>query len=105
MAGWPEPAGTVDLPCDARRRQARIEWLREVAATTGIRAQSAGTGEREQATAGPRVLCPFDLQVWDVDRMLNFEITDDPHYEGLELQVFDDPLHGRGDDRPAQAAK
>jgi hypothetical protein len=41
-------------------------------------------------------LCPFDLQVWDVDRMLNFEITDDPHYEGLELQMFDDPLHGRG---------
>lgn len=42
------------------------------------------------------MLCPFDLQVWDVDRMLNFEITDDPHYEGLELQVFDDPVHGRG---------
>jgi hypothetical protein len=68
----------LTLPCDARRRQARIEWLREVVATTGIRAQSAGTGEREQAKAGPRVLCPFDLQVWDVDRMLNFEITDDP---------------------------
>jgi hypothetical protein len=35
------------------------------------------------------VLCPFVLQEWDVDRMLNFEIADDPHYEGLELQVFD----------------
>ena len=43
-----------------------------------------------------RVLCPFDLHMWAVDRMLNFEITDDPHYEGLELQVFDDPVHGRG---------
>ena len=43
-----------------------------------------------------QLLCPFDLQVWTVDRMLNFEITDDPHYEGLELQVFDDPAHGRG---------
>ena len=43
-----------------------------------------------------QLLCPFDLQVWAVDRMLNFEITDDPHYQGLEVQVFDDPAHGRG---------
>jgi hypothetical protein len=42
------------------------------------------------------VLCPFDLQVWAVDCMLNLEITDDPYYEGLELQAFDDPVHGRG---------
>jgi hypothetical protein len=42
------------------------------------------------------LLCPFDLQVWAVDRMLNFEIVDDPLYEGLELQVFDDPAHGTG---------
>lgn len=43
-----------------------------------------------------RLLCPFDLQVWAVDRMLNFEIIDDPIYEGLELQVSDDPAHGTG---------
>jgi hypothetical protein len=43
-----------------------------------------------------KLLCPFDLQVWAVDRMLNFEIADDPNYVGLELQVFDDPVHGRG---------
>jgi hypothetical protein len=42
------------------------------------------------------LLCPFDLQVWVVDRMLNFEIADDPDYGGLELQVFDDSAHGRG---------
>jgi hypothetical protein len=42
------------------------------------------------------MLCPVELQVWVVDRMLNFEIADDPHYEGLELQVYDDPSHGRG---------
>jgi hypothetical protein len=42
------------------------------------------------------LLCPFELQVWTVDRMLNFELVDDPHYEGLELQVYDDPAHGRG---------
>src|SRR5436309_15100931 len=43
-----------------------------------------------------RLLCPFTLQLWAIDRMLNFEIADDPDYEGLELQVFDDPLYGRG---------
>jgi hypothetical protein len=67
-----------------------------VVATTGIRNESVGTEELEQEAGGQRVLCPFVLQVWDVDRMLNFEIADDPHYEGLELQVFDDPVHGRG---------
>jgi hypothetical protein len=41
-------------------------------------------------------LCPFDLQVWAVDRMLNFEMTDHPYYQGMELQAFDDPAHGRG---------
>jgi hypothetical protein len=47
-------------------------------------------------TASQGLLCPFTLQLWAVDRMLNFEITDDPQYEGLELQVFDDPAHGLG---------
>jgi hypothetical protein len=87
--GWP-------CPVAPRRRQARIERLREVVATTGIRNESFGADELDQRTGGQRVLCPLDLQVWAVDRMLNFEITDDPHYEGLELQVFDDPVHGRG---------
>jgi hypothetical protein len=49
-----------------------------------------------QETASQGLLCPFTLQLWAVDRMLNCEITDDPHYEGLELQVFNDPAHGRG---------
>lgn len=42
------------------------------------------------------LLCPFDLQLWTVDRMLNLEIRDHPVYEGLELQTFDDPAHGKG---------
>jgi hypothetical protein len=42
------------------------------------------------------MLCPVELQVWVVDRMLNFEIAGNPHYEGLELQAYDDPDHGRG---------
>jgi hypothetical protein len=43
-----------------------------------------------------QLLCPFDLTVDVVDRMLNFEIADDPYYTGLEVQVFDDETHGRG---------
>ena len=54
------------------------------------------TGKLEPGSASGQVLCPFDLRVWDVDRMLNFEIADNACYEGLELQVFDDPVHGRG---------
>ena len=55
----------------------------------------AAVGAPTNRTPG-QLLCPFDLQMWAIDRMLNFEITDDPDYEGLELQVFDDPAHGRG---------
>jgi hypothetical protein len=49
-----------------------------------------------QQPANQQLLCPFTLQVWLIDRMLNFEIENDPHYAGLELQVFDDPTHGHG---------
>jgi hypothetical protein len=43
------------------------------------------------------VLCPFDLTVDTIDRMLNFEIADHPIYTGLEMQAFDeDPRYGRG---------
>lgn len=41
-------------------------------------------------------LHPFSLDLDLLDRMLNFEIADDPHYSGLEIQRFDDPDHGRG---------
>jgi hypothetical protein len=43
----------------------------------------------------PQIM-PFDLRIDLVDRMLNFEIADDPSYTGLEIQAFDDPLHGTG---------
>ena len=51
---------------------------------------------RRSGAGSQQLLCPFDLQMWAVDGMLNFEIVDDPIYEGLELQVFDDPAHGTG---------
>ena len=44
----------------------------------------------------PLPLHPFSLELDLLDRMLNFEIADDPHYSGLEIQAFDDPAHGRG---------
>lgn len=43
-----------------------------------------------------RPLHPFALELDLLDRMLNFEIADDPHYSGLEIQAFDDPAHGQG---------
>jgi len=39
---------------------------------------------------------PFDIKIETLDRMLNFEIADDPIYSGLEIQGFDDDEHGRG---------
>ena len=52
------------------------------------------TAETHDTVVG--VLCPFDLTVDVIDRMLNFEIADDPVYTGLEMQAFDDPEYGRG---------
>jgi hypothetical protein len=46
------------------------------------------------STGGP--LCPFDLRVFEIARFLNCELADDPVYDGLELQWFDDPAHGTG---------
>jgi hypothetical protein len=39
---------------------------------------------------------PFSLTLETIDRFLNCEIADHPVYDGLEVQVFDDPTHGRG---------
>ena len=39
---------------------------------------------------------PFGLRIEPIARFLNCELVDDPHYDGLEVQWFDDPLHGSG---------
>ncbi len=44
--------------------------------------------------AGP--LCPFSLSLSPIARLLNLELSDDPVYDGVELQWFDDEVHGRG---------
>jgi hypothetical protein len=60
------------------------------------RRSPVGPAAAKEGAVHHGLLCPFELQVWTVDRMLNFELVDDPHYEGLELQVYDDPAHGSG---------
>lgn len=47
-----------------------------------------------EAWIGP--LCPLSLKVEPIARMLNCELADDPLYDGLELQWFDDDVHGTG---------
>lgn len=39
---------------------------------------------------------PFSIHVDRLDRMLNFELADDPTYSGIEVQGLDDPTHGTG---------
>jgi hypothetical protein len=55
------------------------------------------TGD-ENADAGTDVgsLCPLSLTIEPIARLLNFELADDPVYDGLELQWFDDDVHGTG---------
>jgi hypothetical protein len=48
---------------------------------------------RESAAASPN---PFTLEVVPRERLLLFDIADDPIYSAVELQVFDDDLQGRG---------
>ena len=42
------------------------------------------------------VVCPFDLTVEPMAAMLNCELAGHPVYDGLELQRFDDDVHGSG---------
>jgi hypothetical protein len=43
-----------------------------------------------------RATWPLSLTVYELGGMLNFELADDPVYDGGELQWFDDEAHGRG---------
>jgi hypothetical protein len=52
--------------------------------------------DQEQPRRDPGPLCPFSLAVSPIARFLNFELSNDPTYDGLELQWFDDDVHGRG---------
>lgn len=40
--------------------------------------------------------CPFDLSADLLTGFCNAELSDDPHYDGIEVQWFDDDAHGTG---------
>ncbi|WP_225753709.1 hypothetical protein [Actinotalea sp. Marseille-Q4924] len=44
----------------------------------------------------PAPLVPHSLRIDGVGAMLNAELADDPVYDGVELQSFDDDTHGTG---------
>jgi hypothetical protein len=46
--------------------------------------------------ATDRLMCPFELTIEPMAKMLNFELEDHRVYEGVEIQRFDDETHGRG---------
>lgn len=50
----------------------------------------------EGATEVPAVDWPLAVQVDLINAMLNFEIVDHPVYQGMEIQHFDDAVHGTG---------
>ena len=45
---------------------------------------------------GPGIACPFAIGSETIGGLLNCELVDDPHYLGLEVQRFDDEVHGTG---------
>ena len=88
----------------ARRRRANLSWDapgRQPAAAEGRSALVESAALRElRAVMASHVnqygFVPFSLRVDLLDRMINFEIADDPLYRGVEVQGFDDPIHGVG---------
>jgi len=57
---------------------------------------AAGSYDRDDPREDAGPLCPLSLAVSPIARFLNFELSDDPIYDGLELQWFDDEVHGTG---------
>jgi hypothetical protein len=56
----------------------------------------AGSAIGDVDVAAPPLLCPFGLSVDTIGSLLNCELSGHPVYDGLELQWFDDDVHGRG---------
>jgi hypothetical protein len=50
----------------------------------------------EDPVEAPAVDWPLAIRVDVINAMLNFEIVDHPVYQGLEIQRFDDAVHGTG---------
>lgn len=43
-----------------------------------------------------KFLIPFRLKTEGMEKLLVASIKDDPEFEGIEPQVFDDPVYGKG---------
>lgn len=56
--------------------------------------------EPEERVAGPQLpgapVAPLTLRIDRLAALLNAELADDPVYDGVELQWFDDDVHGTG---------
>jgi hypothetical protein len=61
----------------------------EGSATTAM----PGPPGHEASTSPP---LPFSLSIDPRDRLLLFDVADDPVYAAIEIQVFDDEVHGQG---------
>ena len=46
------------------------------------------TAVRDRSGHARTPICPFDLRVDVVAGMVNLEIADDPHYDGMEIQLL-----------------
>ena len=61
--------------------------------------RSASPGRQERAAAphlAGHAVVPISLRVDRIAALLNAELADDPVYDGVELQWFDDERHGTG---------
>lgn len=60
----------------------------------------SATPEPEEREAGPQLpdapVAPITLRIDRLAALLNAELADDPVYDGVELQWFDDDVHGTG---------
>jgi hypothetical protein len=61
-----------------------VDW-----STRGLRVSTA-------PELAARLICPFDVRVDRIARLMNVEFVDHPYYTALELQVYDDAIHGSG---------
>jgi hypothetical protein len=79
------------------RSTSRVDGSAPTRAARTVMSESQLSSDGEVVPTSPTgLLCPFDLSVDRLARFLNAELVDDPTYEALELQFFDDPEQGTG---------
>lgn len=61
-----------------------------------VRGIIVSSDDDQHGRNGPELACPFSIASETIGGLLNCELADDPHYLGLEVQRFDDAVHGTG---------